>query len=188
MKLWSDSFEDGGAMPARLAFGKPHPTDHVELSENRSPHLAWSDLPAGTRSLALVCHDPDVPSKPDDVNQEGREVPPGLERTDFFHWVLVDIPAEYRDKAETMRQQMVEAAAENDDGLLEKYLSGEDRISYLVNGGQQTLESYMNRPRPEGEPVIPRTHLEFFKSLRIYYETQNYIFVHAGLKNKVPLE
>ena len=76
----------------------------------------------------------------------------------------------------------------NHEEMLEKYLSGEDRITYLVNGGQQTLESYMNRPRPEGEPAIPSTHLEFFKSLRIYYETQNYIFVHAGLKNKVPLE
>jgi serine/threonine protein phosphatase 1 len=76
----------------------------------------------------------------------------------------------------------------NHEEMLEKYLSGEDRITYLVNGGQQTLESYMNRPRPEGEPAIPSTHLEFFKSLRMYYETQNYIFVHAGLKNKVPLE
>ena len=76
----------------------------------------------------------------------------------------------------------------NHEEMLERYLSGEDRITYLVNGGQQTLESYMNRPRPEGEPAIPSTHLEFFKSLRIYYETQNYIFVHAGLKNKVPLE
>ncbi len=76
----------------------------------------------------------------------------------------------------------------NHEEMLEKYLSGEDRITYLVNGGQQTLESYMNRPRPEGEPAIPNSHLEFFKALRIYYETQNYIFVHAGLKNKVPLE
>ena len=76
----------------------------------------------------------------------------------------------------------------NHEEMLEKYLSGEDRITYLVNGGQQTLESYMNRPRPEGEPAIPSMHLEFFKSLRIYHETQNYIFVHAGLKNKVPLE
>jgi phosphatidylethanolamine-binding protein (PEBP) family uncharacterized protein len=48
MKLTSDSFEDGGRIPARFAFGKPHPTSHVELSDNVSPHLAWSDLPAGT--------------------------------------------------------------------------------------------------------------------------------------------
>ncbi|MGD8270634.1 MAG: metallophosphoesterase family protein, partial [Desulfobacterales bacterium] len=49
----------------------------------------------------------------------------------------------------------------NHEEMLEKYLSGEDRITYLVNGGQQTLESYMNRPRQEGEPAIPSTHLEF---------------------------
>jgi serine/threonine protein phosphatase 1 len=76
----------------------------------------------------------------------------------------------------------------NHEEMLEKYLSGEDRITYLVNGGQQTLESYMNRLRPEGEPAIPHTHIEFFKFLRPFYETPQYIFVHAGLKNKVPLE
>ena len=41
----------------------------------------------------MVCHDPDVPSQPDDVNQEGREVPASLPRVDFYHWLLVDIPA-----------------------------------------------------------------------------------------------
>jgi Raf kinase inhibitor-like YbhB/YbcL family protein len=41
----------------------------------------------------LICHDPDVPSKPDDVNREGRSVPADLPRIDFFHWVLVDLPA-----------------------------------------------------------------------------------------------
>ena len=92
MKLWSDSFEDGGAMPAQLAFGRPHPEDHVELSDNRSPQLAWSDLPAGTRSLALVCHDPDAPTVPDDVNREGVTVPRDLPRADFYHWALVDLP------------------------------------------------------------------------------------------------
>ena len=60
-------------------------------SPNRNPAFTWSGLPAGTKSLALICHDPDVPSKPDDVNQEGRVVPPDLPRVDFFHWVLVDL-------------------------------------------------------------------------------------------------
>jgi phosphatidylethanolamine-binding protein (PEBP) family uncharacterized protein len=40
----------------------------------------------GTKSFAIVCHDPDVPSKGDDVNQEGRAVPRSLARVDFFHW------------------------------------------------------------------------------------------------------
>ncbi len=92
MKLHSDSFSDGNAIDAAFAFGKIDPKHHVGLSTNRNPHLAWSDAPSGTRSFAVICHDPDVPSQPDDVNQEGREVPSSLPRIDFFHWVLVDLP------------------------------------------------------------------------------------------------
>lgn len=91
MKLTSASFADGRPIPAEFAFGAPDPVSHFRLSSNRSPQLAWSDLPAGTRSLALICHDRDVPSKPDDVNQEGRTVPATLPRVDFYHWVLVDL-------------------------------------------------------------------------------------------------
>ena len=38
---------------------------------------------------------------------------------------LVDIPEEYRERAQELREKMVEAIAETDDKLLEKYLSGE---------------------------------------------------------------
>jgi Raf kinase inhibitor-like YbhB/YbcL family protein len=93
MKLTSQSFEDGGAIPAQFAFCAPDAKTHATLSENRNPQLAWSDVPMGTKSFALVCHDPDVPSKGDDVNKEGRTVPASLARVDFFHWVLVDLPA-----------------------------------------------------------------------------------------------
>ena len=91
MKLWSNDFGNGDAIPAHLAAGKL--ADPVTFSDNLSPHLAWSELPASTQSLALICHDFDVPSKGDDVNQADREVPADLPRVDFFHWVLVDIPA-----------------------------------------------------------------------------------------------
>ena len=94
MKFWSDSFPDGGVIPDAYAFGAIDPHTHVRLSGNRNPHLAWSDLPAGTQSLAIVCHDPDVPSRGDDVNQEGRTVPADLPRVDFTHWVLIDLPAD----------------------------------------------------------------------------------------------
>ncbi|HEY8608729.1 MAG TPA: YbhB/YbcL family Raf kinase inhibitor-like protein [Noviherbaspirillum sp.] len=93
MKLWSDSFKDGAGIPGEFAFCVIDPAAHVAMSANRNPHLAWSDLPAGTKSLALICHDYDVPSRGDDVNQEGKTVPADLPRVDFFHWVLVDLPA-----------------------------------------------------------------------------------------------
>jgi len=91
MKLWSDSFKDGSAIPAEFAFGALDATRHVSLSANKNPHLAWSEWPAGTKSLVLICYDPDVPSRGDDVNQEGKIVPADLPRVDFFHWVMVDI-------------------------------------------------------------------------------------------------
>ena len=93
MKIWSDSFPDGGAIPEQCAFGRIDPAAHVALAGNMNPHLAWRDAPVGTRSFALVCVDPDVPSVGDDVNQEGRTVPASLPRVEFFHWILVDIPA-----------------------------------------------------------------------------------------------
>lgn len=92
MKLTSNSFADGQTIPGNYAFCIPHERDRVCLGANRNPHLAWTDLPPGTRSLALVCHDPDVPSRGDDVNKEGRGVPATLPRVDFYHWVLVDLP------------------------------------------------------------------------------------------------
>ncbi len=94
MQLTSSAFQGNQPIPGEYAFAVPDPQQHVTLSANRNPPLAWSELPAGAKSLVLICHDPDVPSKPDDVNQEGRVVPADLPRVDFFHWVLVDLPPE----------------------------------------------------------------------------------------------
>ena len=94
MKLWSDSWINGERIGLRYAAGRPDGQGGATFSDNLNPHLAWSDAPAGTRSFALICHDFDVPTRADDVNQSGREVPADLPRTDFFHWVLVDLPPE----------------------------------------------------------------------------------------------
>ena len=93
MKLTSESFTDQGNIPERNAFGKIDGQNHVALAGNANPHLAWTDAPGATQSFVVICHDPDVPSKPDDVNQEGREIPSDLPRVDFYHWALIDIPA-----------------------------------------------------------------------------------------------
>ena len=100
MKLSSNSWSDGQRIPARYAAGRPDGQGGVTFSDNVNPHLAWSDVPDGTKSFALICHDPDVPSRGDDVNQADREVPSDLPRIDFFHWVMVDLPASLRQIAE----------------------------------------------------------------------------------------
>ncbi|MCA9547331.1 MAG: YbhB/YbcL family Raf kinase inhibitor-like protein [Myxococcales bacterium] len=87
-------FADGAPIPGEFAFCVPAAEGHVTLAPNRNPAIAWSGAPAGTAAFALVCHDPDVPSVGDDVNQEGRTVPADLPRVDFYHWVLVNIPAD----------------------------------------------------------------------------------------------
>jgi Raf kinase inhibitor-like YbhB/YbcL family protein len=93
MKFWSDSFADGKAIPPQFAFCAPDPATRVKLSQNRNPHLAWSELPSGSQSVVIVCHDPDVPSVGDDVNKEGRTIPAAMKRINFCHWILVDMPA-----------------------------------------------------------------------------------------------
>lgn len=97
MKLTSKSFADQQFIPQANAFGKIDPESHIALAGNRNPHLAWADVPEGTKSFVVICHDPDVPSKGDDVNQEGREVPASLPRVDFYHWVLVDVAGSVRE-------------------------------------------------------------------------------------------
>ena len=99
MKLVSRSFADGARIPADFAMGVPGASGPVP-GPNKSPHFAWSDAPAGARSFALICHDRDVPSKADDVNKSDRRVPYDLPRVDFYHWVLVDIPATAHELAE----------------------------------------------------------------------------------------
>ena len=96
MKLASTSFTDQSFMHPRYAFGKMDSQMHVALSDNLNPQFSWDDVPAGTKSFVLICHDIDVPSRPDDVNQEGREIPATLPRVDFYHWVLVDIAGSAR--------------------------------------------------------------------------------------------
>ncbi|HEY6767992.1 MAG TPA: YbhB/YbcL family Raf kinase inhibitor-like protein [Candidatus Sulfotelmatobacter sp.] len=99
MQLNSQSFQNGSPIPAEFAFGRIDPIHLFALSQNRNPQLEWKDVPEPAKSFVLICHDVDVPSRPDDVNQEGREVPASLPRIEFFHWLLLDIPVATREIA-----------------------------------------------------------------------------------------
>jgi Raf kinase inhibitor-like YbhB/YbcL family protein len=65
-----------------IAQGKPIPERHVYNSfgctgRNVSPALSWSNAPAGTKSFALLVHDPDAPTG-----------------HGWWHWIVYDIPAD----------------------------------------------------------------------------------------------
>ena len=69
MTLTSQSIRDGATIPMEFVFtgcgGK-----------NTSPQLSWSGAPAGTKSFAITCFDPDAPTG-----------------CGYWHWLAFDIPA-----------------------------------------------------------------------------------------------
>lgn len=76
-QLLSPAFASGAAIPRQ----------HTGDGEDQSPPLRWSEPPAGTQSLALICDDPDAPS-PDP----------------WVHWVLYRLPPELRELPEGIPQ------------------------------------------------------------------------------------
>jgi len=64
-----------------------------------------------------------------------------------------------------------------------------DKDFYLFNGGDATIASYGYRTTRGGEKIdVPDSHMSFFRSLLLWYETDDYIFVHAGLRGQTPLK
>ncbi len=76
----------------------------------------------------------------------------------------------------------------NHEKMFLDFLAGINQFLYLENGGELTLASYYNKYKVrEGEIIIPSEHLDFYNNLALYHETDDYIFVHAGLRDQIPL-
>ncbi len=68
------------------------------------------------------------------------------------------------------------------------FLAGQDRNLFLMNGGLNTLRDYWGEGWDEqSELVLPLDHARFYQELQLFYEIEDYIFVHGGLKPGVPL-
>lgn len=75
IKVTSEAFSAGGEIPERFAW-------------DRSPPLAWSGVPQAAKELALICDDPDAPSK-----------------APWVHWVFYGIPANVKSLPEGISPQ-----------------------------------------------------------------------------------
>ncbi|MFC3551905.1 YbhB/YbcL family Raf kinase inhibitor-like protein [Lysobacter cavernae] len=96
MRIRSDSFEHRQRLPAQFAAGQAT-ADGFGFAPNRNPHLAWDGVPDGTRSFALLCIDPDVPTVAEMVGQAGVLIPADQPRGEFVHWAMVDLAAGLRE-------------------------------------------------------------------------------------------
>ncbi len=74
IKITSSAFEEGGLIPAKYT------CDGADVS----PPLQWDAVPEGTKSIALICDDPDAPMGT------------------WVHWVLFNLPAEAKELAQNI--------------------------------------------------------------------------------------
>ncbi|MCD6570969.1 MAG: metallophosphoesterase [Deltaproteobacteria bacterium] len=76
----------------------------------------------------------------------------------------------------------------HEDMFLEFIEYGTNRLMYFSNGGDMTVESYTRgEPHQSVVDALPEAHKDFFYGLRWYYEDDNYIYVHAGIRPGIPL-
>jgi serine/threonine protein phosphatase 1 len=73
----------------------------------------------------------------------------------------------------------------NHEAMMLDYLDGGDYMLWDVNGGKQTQASYLN---DVGQVVIPDEHVEFIRDTQFFFETDDFFFVHAGLKPELSIE
>jgi len=81
MKITSTAFAGNGAIPIV----------HTCEGRDQAPPLAFSDVPAGAKSLALIVDDPDAPD-------------PAAPKMTWVHWVLYNLPPGAGGLPEAVRQ------------------------------------------------------------------------------------
>jgi len=75
----------------------------------------------------------------------------------------------------------------NHERMFLDFLQGREEMFFLLNGGTATAVSYWGDQWERRERRLPDGHKLFFETLKLYYETENFIFVHGGLRPGLPL-
>src|SRR5512136_866763 len=87
------------------------------------------------------------------------------------------------------KHQRIVCLAGNHEKMFLNWLDGREEAFFLSNGGRSTLQSYGISPDERNRAAqVPTEHLEFFRSLLPYYDTETHLFVHAGVRPGIPME
>lgn len=158
MRLWSDSFENGGPIPAEFAMGGPD-----GFSVNRNPHLAWDGVPEGVRSFALLCIDPDAPNDISVAGKEGYEIPVDFPRADFIHWAMANIAADTRTIAAGSCCDGITTGGKRQPPGPQGTRQGSNDFTGWFAGDATMRGDYLGYDGPWPPPNDLRTHRYFFR-------------------------
>lgn len=89
-----DGIHDGGTIPDVLALCVPTNDGKSGPGRNMRPAIHWSGAPKGTQSFAVFMVDTDVPADFSDAGKDGKIIAADAKRRDFFHYGVIDIPAD----------------------------------------------------------------------------------------------
>jgi serine/threonine protein phosphatase 1 len=86
------------------------------------------------------------------------------------------------------KTRLVTLCGNHEQMMLEARVDPMVRESWLMYGGDATLESYATDDRPAELSEVPQQHWEFLEQCRDWYETERHFFVHAGAAPDLPLD
>ncbi len=71
----------------------------------------------------------------------------------------------------------------NHEFMFQQYFDGQESSLFLRVGGKETLASYgIPHNVSEPLPLLPATHVQFFRNLPLFFGDQHALYVHAGLE------
>lgn len=73
----------------------------------------------------------------------------------------------------------------NHEQMLIDAILNDELNNWIYNGGESTLKSYNNIRHPQD---FPPTHIDFYMETLLYYDTDDYFFVHAGVPPHLTVE
>jgi Raf kinase inhibitor-like YbhB/YbcL family protein len=94
IKVQVDALKSGHQISTKYGFCMADGKGNATAAPDRSPRIAWSKGPVGTKSYAVMLYDTDSPAEHREwMNQQGQTLTAAVKRKVFIHMVVVDVPS-----------------------------------------------------------------------------------------------